>query len=654
MFSSIRRMFGGVKESAVSHIRPYFMGRAVFPSRNYQNFAKEAYQLNVIAYRCIALISQSAASVPWLVYVDDKEMTDHPLLKLLRRPNPLQSGKELFTSLYAHDLLIGDSYLERVLVGGGDPKEMYVLRPDRMKILPGKFAIPAAFEYQLGSGKHQFPVDPITGTSDIMHVRRFNPLDDWYGQSPLEAAGMSVDSHNEATRWNYAVLKNGARPSGALEYGTGEMDEENFDRLKGEIETSYSGSQRGRPMLLQGGLKWVQMMLSQMEMDWATGKETSAREIAIAYSVPEQLVGVPGQQTFNNYREARLAMYEDAVLPLLDRFSESLTNWFNQMPQYVGVRVGYDEDQIPALALRREQQWDRVNGAQFLTLDEKREALGYSAYEPDESNPASIVFVSGAAIPLSMAAATFNELTETENPGLDGLAVGNDTTARSSNGVQGLALNGAQIAAALQLVQSVADGLLPPETAVSLMLVAFPTVDEATVRAMVAPAIGFKPAKEDVDEEGKPIPPDPEKMKRRWLPYVIKALKDLRGNDRQLMDTKAYELAYGKFAHKFRGKEAPGLGVGSIHVNAPITLHTPDINIDSPIHISPSEVKVHIEPPSITVQPANIEMKDGQPVHVEIMMPQQGEAPKPWPTETVVVETDDKGRAIKMQTRPVK
>ena len=46
----------------------------------------------------------------------------------------------------------------------------------------------------------------------------FHPLDDHDGLSPLEAAQMSLDIHNAASRWNKSLLDNAARPSGALVY----------------------------------------------------------------------------------------------------------------------------------------------------------------------------------------------------------------------------------------------------------------------------------------------------------------------------------------------------------------------------------------------------------------------------------------------------
>jgi Phage portal protein len=88
------------------------------------------------------------------------------------------------------------------------------------------------------------------------------------------------------------------------------------------------------------------------------------------------LVGVPGDATYANYREARLALWEDTILPLLDGVADRLNHWL--APRFgVGLRLAYDADSLSALAPRREAVWARVQGADFLTQDEKRAAVGY-------------------------------------------------------------------------------------------------------------------------------------------------------------------------------------------------------------------------------------------------------------------------------------
>src|SRR5690606_16869539 len=128
-------------------------------------------------------------------------VTAHPLLDLLARPNPADSGTTLFEAFYAYLSIAGDSYLEMVTGPEGQPGELYVLRPDRMTIVPGANGWPRAYRYEAGGRAHDFAVDPVTGEALVLHARTFNPLDDLYGLSPLEAAATGIDIHNAASAW---------------------------------------------------------------------------------------------------------------------------------------------------------------------------------------------------------------------------------------------------------------------------------------------------------------------------------------------------------------------------------------------------------------------------------------------------------------------
>lgn len=355
-----------------------------FTPRQYDHLAKEGYQKNVIAYRCIRLISQNAAAVPFTLFRGKMRLENHPLLTLLRRPNPMQGGSELFEAIYTFFLIAGNAYLEAVGPESASPTELWALRPDRMRVIPGRHGVPEIYRYTVNGQSHDYVVDALTGQAKVLHLKAFHPLDDWYGMSPLEAAAVSIDQHNDAATWNASLLQTSGRPSGALIYkphndGAPQgLTEEQRMSLKSEVEEFFTGAARaGRPLVLEGGLDWKEMSLSPKDMDWLAGKDVSAREIALAFHVPPQLIGIEGSMTFANFEQARLAFFDDAVLPLLDHVKDELNNWL--VPQFGDdLLLDYDTDKIEALALRREKIWDRVTKADFMTVNEKRAVLGLS------------------------------------------------------------------------------------------------------------------------------------------------------------------------------------------------------------------------------------------------------------------------------------
>ncbi|MHA1599904.1 MAG: phage portal protein, partial [Alphaproteobacteria bacterium] len=131
-----------------------------------------------------------------------------------------------------------------------------------------------------------------------------------------------------------------------------------------------------RPMLLDGGLKWQEMSLSPKDMDFLESRNAASRDVAQVFGVPPQLLGIPGDNTYSNYQEARLALWEDTVVPLLRHVRDEFNGWL--VPMFGDdLKLEIDLDEVPALALRREKIWRRLQLADFLTVNEKREAAGF-------------------------------------------------------------------------------------------------------------------------------------------------------------------------------------------------------------------------------------------------------------------------------------
>lgn len=355
------------------------VSQARWTARDTVSLTRAGFQGNPIGFRVVRLISEAAAALPLVLQDGERRYEQHPLLALLRRPNPAQGRAEFFEAVYAQILLSGNAYVEAVATAdGGVPGELHVLRSDRMAVVPGADGWPAAYDYAVNGRKHRFVMGE--GAAPICHVRSFHPLDDHYGLSPIEAAATAVDVHNAASRWSKALLDNAARPSGAIVFkgaeGQAVMTPEQFERLQAEMEMHHQGARNaGRPMLLEGGLDWKPMGFSPSDMEFHQTKEAAAREIALAFGVPPMLLGIPGDATYANYQEANRGFYRLTVLPLAAKVADSLSHWLSA---FAGVDLALkpDLDQVPALAVEREAQWRRVAAAEFLSEAEKRAMLG--------------------------------------------------------------------------------------------------------------------------------------------------------------------------------------------------------------------------------------------------------------------------------------
>ena len=182
------------------------MGLARWTPRNYVELTRLGYERNAVGYRSVRMIAEAAASIPWRAYIGRIEAPDHPLLGLLDRPNPNDVAPTFFEALYSNLLLFGNAYVEASLVDG-KPRELYVLRSDRMAIVPGRNGWPMAYDYIVAGEKVRYAID-ATGVPAILQLKLFHPLDDHYGFSPLGAAQIPIDVHNAASAVTHGYLLN--------------------------------------------------------------------------------------------------------------------------------------------------------------------------------------------------------------------------------------------------------------------------------------------------------------------------------------------------------------------------------------------------------------------------------------------------------------
>lgn len=340
----------------------------------YPEAINRGFIANPIAQRAVRIVAEGVGQAPLLA----------PEAALTRLVNATSAGQSLIETLAAHLVLHGNGYVQIIKDGTGQPVELFALRPERVKLVPGADGWPARYEYRIGENCVPIPLEDGDGWPNLVHIKAMHPADDHYGAGALRAAEQPIAVHNAASAWNRALLENAARPSGALVYDSGDgagLTPDQFDRLKTELAQAFSGQDNaGRPMLLDGGLRWQSMALSPADMDFAELKSAAARDIALAFGVPPMLLGLPGDNTYANYREANRALWRLTLLPLATKLLAALEEGLQ--PWFPDARLEIDRDQVPALSEDRERLWKQVAEAAFLSDEEKRAILGLSPPEP--------------------------------------------------------------------------------------------------------------------------------------------------------------------------------------------------------------------------------------------------------------------------------
>ena len=438
-------------------------------SEDKKDYVREGYQMNVVIYRAIREIVQAAASIKVELHSGGEILDTHPALDLLNNPNPAQSYGQWIAEMMVNRMLFGETFA----VGAGENvfAEMWAINPVDMIVAPGAYGVPSAYIHERNRKKQTFTVNPVTGESDVFFLKMYNPSDYWRGQSPLMAAAIAADTHNAGSKWNYSLLKNSARPSGLVKFKGGYPGGEQIQRMREYFKTAMQGSTNsGAVPMLADDADFVPLSQSPVDMDFLNTMKESAKYIASAFGVPLPLIDNDAS-TFNNMEQAKERLYTDTVIPIMQEFIGALGKWM--LPRYGdGLEFKLDLDSIPALEGLRQKMFDRAVSAfekGVLTREESRIMMGFPAEGEGDYTPTMLQ--------------------------IEDMDFGGDASADGLNApvddVQAEALNGAQISSLQGIVQSVADGLLPQESAIQLILVGFPRLTQEAAERIVNPTIGF-------------------------------------------------------------------------------------------------------------------------------------------------------------------
>jgi HK97 family phage portal protein len=376
-------------------------GSPVWTKKDLAKLTKAGYLNCYAVYACVKQIVDAAGGIPWNLFrrpvskgAKKEKIEEHSLLDRMRRPNPQDGGSSFIKNVLAFYLISGNSY--EVMVGPekGEPRELYYMRPDRVKVLPGtRFEPIGGYRYTVDG----VPRKPDFKPNEVLHLKAFHPLDDWYGLSPVEVAAKHVDIHAMSAEWNARLLQHDCRPPGAI-VTEGNLDEEQHKRLEQQLEEKMMGYKNvGRPPVFEAGIKWQSFAITPRDMDWIKSDQLNARKICAIYNVAPELIGDAENKTYSNYQEARKALYLENVLPLMDYLRDEYNNWLTPAWQDDRLMLDYDKDSIEAIKEELNSVYERQERAWWRTINEKRQACG----DDDIGKAGDVIIVPANMIPLA-------------------------------------------------------------------------------------------------------------------------------------------------------------------------------------------------------------------------------------------------------------
>jgi|TARA_R110000744_G_scaffold94462_3_gene182396 HK97 family phage portal protein len=391
----------------------------IWNPENDDSYINEGYRKNATVYSLVNIITKAATTIPFQIYevnnandykryksltsgtIDSTvmqkammlknksmvELQDTELHQLLERPNPAQSYNSFITELISFGKLTGNRYIYGLSPETGNNAnkytELYVMPSQIMEIVSGGLMNPVA-KYKI-----QYNGTYEMDASDICHIKDFNPYYDGtgshlYGQSPLRAGLRSLTTNNEAIQTGVKYLQN-QTARGVLMSEEGDLNEVQAQQLKDKFRNQFTGSNNaGEVLITPKKLSWVNFGLNAADVSLIEQYNASVKDLCNIYNVPVQLLNNTDSNTYNNMKEAKKALYQNAVIPELVKIRDEINRWL--CPQY-GDKYKFDFDFtcIPELQEESDKVVDQLSKAWWITPNEKRAVMNYSEDQENES-----------------------------------------------------------------------------------------------------------------------------------------------------------------------------------------------------------------------------------------------------------------------------
>ena len=249
------------------------------------------------------------------------------------------------------------------------------------------------------NGTYEIPAEAIC------HIKDFNPYYDGtgshlYGQSPLRAGLRMLTTNNEAVQTGVKYLQN-QTARGLLMAEEGDINEVQAQQLKDKFRQQFQGANNaGDVIITPKKLSWVNFGLNAADVSLIEQYNASIKDLCNIYNVPVQLLNNTDSSTYNNMKEAKKALYQNAVIPELIKVRDELNRWL--APQYgPNICIEFDFSMIPEMSEDTDKVVDQLSKAWWITPNEKREMMSFGIDEENEQ--LNDYFVPANLIPMKAA-----------------------------------------------------------------------------------------------------------------------------------------------------------------------------------------------------------------------------------------------------------
>ena len=284
----------------------------------------EKYKKSLYVFACINKIAMKVASVDVKMYRivnsagDVKEIKAHPALDLIYKVNPFQTKTEFMEITMINLKCTGDAFWYKVRNNGGQVVELWNIRPDLMTIVTDPVEYIKGYEMRKNNGTKVF-----FAPEDIIHHKYPDPLNQYMGVAPIMAAQKRILTEEYATQWQTDFFLNSARPDGLIKNQNSTLSKDQKEDIRESWNKRHSGLKNAyKVAILEGGLDYQQISISQKEMDYIESLKFTRDDILVAFQVPKPIVAIVDDVNRANSETAMAIFLGETIKPEVNRLWE--------------------------------------------------------------------------------------------------------------------------------------------------------------------------------------------------------------------------------------------------------------------------------------------------------------------------------------------
>jgi len=386
LIASTFRSLTAVKAPSFHQVPTWQSGIPQPMSLNYEAFAREGYSGNEIVFAAIEEISSSASEPRMHVRKGKEWQREGPLIVLIDRPNPFMDRYAFWATVLMYYHIAGNAYALKVRSRAGKVVELWLLRPDRVRIVPDATNFIARYDYMIGGG-----VSVPLAATDVIHWKKRNPLNDYYGMSPLTVIASRIDTDNYMREFIKSYFLNAGVPGGILSVKQ-ELSQDAKDAIRDRFRGTFAGPRGWHELLVldnaEATFTATTAQMGQRGLVVPELDEINEARLAMPFGVPLSIIGARlgmSSSSYGNRVSDREGFWDETLSPLYKELAGPMN--LSLVPEFTGVdEIAFDLSDVRALQEDVDKVHTRVlkdvEGG-LMSFEEGRLALGLPPIPPN-------------------------------------------------------------------------------------------------------------------------------------------------------------------------------------------------------------------------------------------------------------------------------